>query len=124
MLSPLNFQICQVVETVDPTQFDKYKDKDKDPETDLPPNSIRIRIRGKETSGPAEAWAIPADPTQLNVPLYGEQVLVYSAIDGEAEVDEDEHTEPVTFPIGGPATDPVGADEPVYQGAGRWRQRV
>ena len=85
MLSPLNFQICQVVETNDPTQFDKFKDKEKDPEVDLPPNSIRIRIRGKETSGPAEAWAIPADPTQLNVPLYGEQVLVYSAIDGEAE---------------------------------------
>ena len=85
MLSPLNFQICQVVETNDPTQFDKYKDKEKDPEVDLPPNSIRIRIRGKETSGPAEAWAIPADPTQLNVPLYGEQVLVYSASDGEAE---------------------------------------
>jgi hypothetical protein len=45
-----------------------------------------------------------------------------AAIDDEPEVDEDEHTEPVTFPIDGPATDPSGADEPVYQGAGRWSE--
>ncbi len=36
--------------------------------------------------------------------------------------EEEEQTEPVPFPIGGPTTDPSEADEPVYQGAGRWSE--
>ena len=43
-------------------------------------------------------------------------------VEGHPYEDEDEHTEPVPFPIGGSVTDPAGSDEPVYQGAGRWSE--
>ena len=86
MITALNLQICQVVEPEsDHTLFDKFQDPESDPPQDLPPMSIRVRIRGKFAGGASEAWAIPGDPTMLQVPLYGEQVLCYSAIDGKAE---------------------------------------
>ena len=82
----LNLQICQVVEPEsDHYTYDKFQDPESDPAQDLPPMTIRIRMSGLASGGAGEAWAIPADPTQINVPLYGEQVLVYSAIDGKAE---------------------------------------
>ncbi len=85
MVTHLDLQICQVVETLEHYTYKKFQDPESDPPVDLPPMSIRIRLRGKFAGGASEAWAIPADPTQINVPLYGEQVLVYSAIDGLAE---------------------------------------
>jgi len=86
MITALNLQICQVLEPEsDHTLFDKFQDPESDPPVDLPPMSIRVRIRGKFAGGSSEAWAIPGDPTMLQVPLYGEQVLCYSAVDGNAE---------------------------------------
>ena len=83
MSKSLTLRICQVIEPEsDHTLYDKYQDKEGN---DLPPGTIRIRFRGKEFGVAAEEFAIPGDPTQLNVPLYGEQVLVYSAIDGQAD---------------------------------------
>ena len=42
MLSPLKLQICQVIETEDKTQYDKYQDADND-DKDHPPGTIRIQ---------------------------------------------------------------------------------
>ena len=82
MSKALALRICQVIEPEnDHTLYDKFQDKDGN---DYPPGTIRVRFRGKEQGPASEEWAIPADPTMLNVPLYGEQVLVYSAIDGRA----------------------------------------
>jgi hypothetical protein len=82
-VSQLALQICQVIEPEsDHTLYDKYQDEDG---LDHPPGTIRIRLRGKEMTTSSEVWAVPSDPTMLNVPLYGEQVLVYNAIDGKAE---------------------------------------
>tara|TARA_Y100001963_G_scaffold157321_1_gene253267 strand:+ start:1075 stop:2046 length:972 start_codon:yes stop_codon:yes gene_type:complete len=66
-----------VVETIQPTQFKKFKDKDTD--TDHLPGTIRVRT----TNG--EVWASPADPTQVTVPLYGEQVVMATAPSGTTE---------------------------------------
>ena len=86
MSKVLALRICQVVEPEqDHTLFDKFEDKDKDPVVQFPPGTIRVRFRSKELGTGSEEWALPADPTLINVPLYGEQVLVYSAIDGQAE---------------------------------------
>jgi len=91
MITALNLQICQVLEPEsDHTLFDKFQDPESDPPQDLPPMSIRVRIRGKFAGGSSEAWAIPGDPTMLQVPLYGEQVLCYSAIDGKAEATKEQ----------------------------------
>jgi hypothetical protein len=73
--------IAQVVQTVDPTQFDKIQDQDGN---DLPPGTIRVRIVNAE--GAEEHWAFPADPNRVPIPLYGEQVLLLSAYDGQATI--------------------------------------
>jgi hypothetical protein len=73
-----------------------------------------------------EADVTPLHPTSTGVDSGMEHgfsdTAPHTATGGDPEVDEDEHTEPVPFPIGGPATDPSVADEPVYQGAGRWSE--
>lgn len=66
-----------MVETIKPTQFKKFKDKDTN--QDHLPGTIRVRT----TNG--EEWASPADPSIVNVPLYGEQVLIISAPSGVTE---------------------------------------
>jgi hypothetical protein len=81
-MAGINFNIGQVIETIKPTQFDKFKDKLGN---ELPPGTIRVRLRKTETGGSSEAWASPADPTNINVPIYGEQVLCFSAVDGRTE---------------------------------------
>jgi len=72
----------QVVQTDDPTQFDEFQDQN---ELDYLPGSIIVRLRGTGTSIAHEVTAIPANPNILHVPLYGEQVLVFSTIDGRTE---------------------------------------
>jgi hypothetical protein len=49
---------------------------------DYLPGAIRVRLRANSKAPPAEVTAIPANPSHLNVPLYGEQVLVFNAISG------------------------------------------
>jgi len=70
-----------VVQTAVPTQFDKFKDDDN---IDYQPGAIRVRIRNTPQSIAMEITAIPANASYLNVPLYGEQVLIFNAISGNA----------------------------------------
>jgi hypothetical protein len=72
----------QVVQTEDPTQFDKFQDLN---DIDLLPGAIVVRLRSTGNSIAQEVIAIPANPNFINVPLYGEQVIVFSAIDGRTE---------------------------------------
>tara|TARA_R110001592_G_scaffold42195_2_gene137149 strand:+ start:1654 stop:2751 length:1098 start_codon:yes stop_codon:yes gene_type:complete len=69
------------VQTVKPTQFDKTQDEKGN---DLPPGTIRVRINNVE--GAEEHYAYPSDPNRVPIPLYGEQVLLLSAYDGEATI--------------------------------------
>jgi len=72
----------QVVQTDDPTQFDEFKDQN---DIDYLPGTIIVRLRGTGHSIAQEVAAIPANPNFLNVPLYGEQVIVFNAVDGRTE---------------------------------------
>ncbi len=79
MASNLDLQIGQVVQTSNPTQYNKFKDED---DIDYLPGAIRVRLRATLQSPAAEITAIPANPNYLNIPLYGEQVIVFNAISG------------------------------------------
>ena len=52
---------------------------------DLSPGAIRVRLRKSAMAPPLEVTAIPANANFVNVPLYGEQVLVFTAISGLTE---------------------------------------
>ena len=80
MPNNINLQIAQVVQTEDKIQYDKFQD-DKT-RVDLPPGAVRVRFRSTTSALASEEIAIPANPNYLTVPLYGEQVLVFSAISG------------------------------------------
>jgi len=80
MPNNINLQIGQVVQTEDKIQYDKFQDKNN---IDLLPGSVRVRIRSTTTALASEVIALPANPNYLNVPLYGEQVIIFSAIDGK-----------------------------------------
>ena len=81
MPSNIDLQIGQVVQTSDPTQFDKFKDERN---IDYQPGTIRVRIRNTPKGTGQEITAIPANPNYLTVPLYGEQVIVFNTISGQA----------------------------------------
>ena len=76
----IQLQVAQVLETWDPTQFNRYLDKDGLPH---PPGTIRVRIGGTSGGG-QDLWAYPADPNRMPVPLYGEQVLIVNLPDGKS----------------------------------------
>ena len=80
MPNNINLQIGQVVRISDSIQFDKYQDKKK---VDFPPGSVRVRLRSQTSALASEVTAIPANPNFVNIPLFGEQVIVFSAIDGK-----------------------------------------
>lgn len=69
----------QVVQAPQPTQFDQFSDKRG---IELLPGSIRVKLR---SSPPTTITAVPANVNFINVPLYGEQVLIFSAISGLTE---------------------------------------
>jgi hypothetical protein len=76
----INLQIGQVIQTSNPTQFDQFTDNR---DIELSPGTIRVRIStGKRA---VDVNAIPANASYLNIPLYGEQVIVFSAISGNSE---------------------------------------
>jgi len=77
----IKFEVAQVLQTWDPTQFDKYQDED---DKDLPPGTIRVRT-GTTGEGGSERYAYPADPNRMPIPLYGEQVLIINQPDGQAK---------------------------------------
>jgi hypothetical protein len=83
MAGQTQIAIGQVLQTHFPTQYGKYRNI-----TGLvhPPGTVRVRLRGAGSGGSSEVWASPIDPTQVNVPLYGEQVLVVKAADGRGIV--------------------------------------
>jgi hypothetical protein len=82
MPSNINLQIGQVVQTSIPTQFDQFTDER---DIELQPGAIRVRLRTSISTPSSEVTAIPANASYLHVPLYGEQVLVFSAISGQTE---------------------------------------
>ena len=82
MLSNISLQIGQVVQTFDPIQFDQFTNEN---DIELAPGAVRIRIRKSSQSVPSEITAIPANSNFINVPVFGEQVLVFSAISGLTE---------------------------------------
>jgi hypothetical protein len=82
MPSNIDLQIGQVVQTSGPIQFDQFTDEDN---KELAPGAVRIRLRKTVQTPAAEITAIPANANFVNVPLYGEQVIVFSAISGLTE---------------------------------------
>jgi len=80
MPNNINLQIGQVIQKDDPIQYDRYQDKNN---VDFPPGSVRVRLRSTVSSLASEVIALPANANYLNVPLYGEQVIIFSAIDGK-----------------------------------------
>ncbi len=82
MANNLNLQIGQVVQTSNPTQFDRFTDKQN---IELQPGAIRVRLRSLPTTPATEVTAIPANANYLHVPLYGEQVIIFNAISGRTE---------------------------------------
>ena len=82
MASNLNLQIGQVVQTTTPTQFDQYTDERN---VELAPGTIRVQLHAQRSSFSSIITAIPANANFINVPLYGEQVIVFSAISGLTE---------------------------------------
>ena len=74
-MSVLKIKLAQVLETRDKHQYNKYESDDG---VTYPPGTIRIRF-GNQTAGGKEAWAYPASPNYMHVPLYGENVLVFDA---------------------------------------------
>jgi len=79
MPNNINLQIGQVVRKDDPIQYDQFQDNNN---VDFPPGSVRVRLRSTVSSIASEVIAIPANANYLNVPLYGEQVIIFSAING------------------------------------------
>ena len=73
----MKLSMAQVVQTIKPTQFKKFKNQDTN--IDHLPGTVRVRT----TNG--EVWASPADPSLVSVPLYGEQVLMLTAPSGQTE---------------------------------------
>jgi len=82
MPSNINLQIGQVVQTSGPIQFNQSTNKNN---VELAPGAVRIRLRKSIQSPASEITAIPANANFINVPLYGEQVIVFSAISGLSE---------------------------------------
>ena len=66
-----------------PTQYKKTKDLDG---LELPPGTIRVRTAG-DSAG--EFYAFPSDPNRMPIPLYGEQVICTSLVDGQTETTGD-----------------------------------
>ena len=85
MAKPITFFLGQVVQTVNPTQFDQgFIDEETD--EDLLPGCIRVRTTEDVETSASERYAFPADSRMSQVPLYGEQVICFTAIDGKAPV--------------------------------------
>ena len=78
---PIVFYLGQVVQTVDPIQFNTGFTDDETAE-DLPPGSLLVRLSHEGTSV-TEEYAVPADPHISRIPLYGEQVILFGGIDGK-----------------------------------------
>jgi hypothetical protein len=78
---PLIFYLGQVVQTVDPIQFNSGFTDDETGES-LPPGSILVRLSHEGTSV-TEEYAVPADQHISRIPLYGEQVILFGGIDGK-----------------------------------------
>lgn len=81
MATALNLKIAQVLETYDAFQYDKFTDDEGNP---YPPGTIRIRF-GDQMSGGVEDFAYPSNPNFMHVPLYGENVLVFTAPKGDSD---------------------------------------
>mgnify|MGYP003672388434 CR=1 FL=1 len=82
MPSSLDLQLGQVVQTSNPIQFNEFKDEQN---LNYAPGAIRVRLRNTIKSPATEVTALPANPNYLNVPLYGEQVIVFNAISGKTD---------------------------------------
>ena len=79
--STTKFLIGQVVETDDPTQFQRITDQNGNA---FPPGTIRVRL-GNSYAHTTEVYAAPANLNDMTVPLYGEQVLLLQATVGTAD---------------------------------------
>ena len=79
----LQLYLGQVVQTTNPLQFNSGYTDDETGE-DLPPGSIRVRLSAGEGTAVTEEYAVPADPHISRIPLFGEQVILFSAIRGTA----------------------------------------
>ena len=82
MASNVNLQIGQVIQTSDPIQFDQYADERG---IELAPGTIRVQLLNQRTAFSTQITAVPANANFINVPLYGEQVIIFSAISGITE---------------------------------------
>ena len=78
--TPITFYLGQVVQTIDPLQFNSGFTDDETSE-DLPPGTILVRY--EIGTSVTEEYAVPADLQMSRVPLYGEQVICFGAIDGK-----------------------------------------
>lgn len=95
----ISLYLGQVAETLDPTQFNQgYKDPGTDEE--LKPGAIRVRSRIQGGRDSEEVWAYPMNFNLLQVPLYGEQVMVIKAINGEGEAHMKERFYYLPFTLG------------------------
>ena len=74
--------VGQVLQTTFPSQYRKWKNP-LNPLQTLKPGAIRVRLRGATGQSSNEVWAIPANPNYHQVPVYGEQVLLMTHVDGE-----------------------------------------